>query len=313
MIRYPASIAVNEVGPRDGLQSFHRRVPTDVKIAMIDRLSATGLPLIEVTNFAHPKMIPNLDDAEEVMARITRRPGTIYRGLAPNERGAHRAVAAGVDEVLGLVTVGKTYLAKNQNMTIERGIEQGINTYRIADEAGKRFTMAVGVSMWCPFDGRIPEADVHEVLEPFYAAGMRSFYLAGSMGMEDPRHVGSLFASCIATYPGAAFGFHVHNMAGWGQANVLAALDAGATSIEGSICGIGGGIKTPTATGNLPTEDLIHMLTEIGIETGVDLQGIVAAAREIGEMLDITPRSYVTQSGTRADNLSRTNHTVGVA
>jgi hydroxymethylglutaryl-CoA lyase len=304
MIRYPASVAVHEVGPRDGLQSFPRRIPTDVKVAMIDRLSALGLPLIEVTNFASPKYIPFLDDAEEVMGRITRRPGTIYRGLAPNERGAQRAVAANVDEILGLITVSETYLAKNQNMTVERGVAQAIEVFRAADAAGKRFTMAVGMAMWCPYEGRIPEAKAFALLDRFYESGIRSFYLAGSMGMEDARHVGSLFSSAIERYPQATFGFHVHNMSGMATANILAALDAGVTSLEGSICGIGGGIKTK-ATGNIPTEDLVHMLTELGIDTGIELSEVVSAAREIAAMLDITPESYVTRNGTRAEILER--------
>ncbi|MGH7714476.1 MAG: hydroxymethylglutaryl-CoA lyase [Vulcanimicrobiaceae bacterium] len=304
MIRYPAFVAVHEVGPRDGLQSFPRRVSTDVKVAMIDRLSALGLPLIEATNFASPKYIPFLDDAEEVMRRITRRPGTIYRGLAPNERGAQRAIAANVDEILGLITVSETYLAKNQNVTIERGVAQAIEVFHAAAAAGKRFTMAVGMAMWCPYEGRIPEENVLALLDRFYASGIRNFYLAGSMGMEDARHVGALFSSVIARYSEATFGFHVHNMSGMATANILAAIDAGASSLEGSICGIGGGIKT-TATGNLPTEDLVHMLSELGIDTGVQLAEVVAAAREIAAMLDITPESYVTRNGTRAEILER--------
>lgn len=306
MIQYPTYVAVHEVGPRDGLQSFPRRVPTDVKVAMIDRLSTLGFPLIEVTNFASPKYIPFLDDAEEVMRRISRRPGTIYRGLAPNERGADRAVVANVDEILGLITVSETYLAKNQNMTVERAVAQAIGVFQIASSAGKRFTMAVGQAMWCPYEGRIPEDNVFALLDRFYEAGMRSFYLAGSMGMEDARHVGSLFASVIARYPQATFGFHVHNMSGMATANILAALDAGVTSLEGSICGIGGGIKT-TAIGNIPTEDLVHMLAELRIQTGVQFPEIVTVAREIAAMLDITPESYVTRNGTRAEILAQSS------
>lgn len=305
MIRYPSSIAVNEVGPRDGLQSFPRRIPTDVKIAMIDRLSEVGFPLIEVTNFASPKYIPFLDDAEDVMAGIKRRPGTTYRGLAPNERGAQRAVSAGVDEVLGLITVSRTYLSKNQNMTLERAVAEAISVFGVASSARKRFTMALGMTMWCPFEGRIDEGAVLELLGQFYGAGMRSFYLAGSMGMEDPRHVGSLFSRCMENYPDAAFGFHVHNLSGMATANILAALDAGVTSLEGSICGIGGGIRA-TAAGNIPTEDLVHMLSELGISTGIDVQEIVGAARDVAQMLDVTPLSYVTQNGTKAQILART-------
>jgi hydroxymethylglutaryl-CoA lyase len=306
MIRYPERITINEVGPRDGLQSFPRKFPTDVKVQMIDRLSDAGLEVIEATGFVSPKYIPNLDDAEEVMARIKRRPGTKYRGLAPNEKGAERAVKAGVDEVVGLITVSETYLEKNQNMKLERAMEQAIAAYQIAAAGGKSHAMAVGMAMWCPFEGRIPEAKVFAILDRFYEAGMRNFYLAGSMGMEEPRHVGKLFSESLARYPGTKFGYHIHNMSGMATANVLAAIDAGASYLEGSICGIGGGIKTPVATGNLPTEDLVHMTNELGIDTGLELSEIVAAARDIAKLLDLESKSFVSRSGTRKEILSRT-------
>ncbi len=141
MLKFPDAVTVVEVGPRDGLQSFARWVDTDTKVAMVDRLSAAGFPVIEATSFAHPRVIPNLRDAEEVMARIVRRPGTIYRALAPNARGAERAVAARVDEVLGLITASATYQRKNQNMTLEQGADEAVAAFRIADRAGCRFVM----------------------------------------------------------------------------------------------------------------------------------------------------------------------------
>ncbi|MDB5028011.1 MAG: hmgcL [Candidatus Eremiobacteraeota bacterium] len=304
MIRYPSKVTICEVGPRDGLQSFGRKIPTDVKVRMIDRLSATGLPVIEATGFVHPKMIPHLDDAEEVMARIRRRPGTIYRGLAPNERGAERAVAAGVDEVVGLITVSKTYLAKNQNMNLDRAVEQALAVHEIAIAAGKRHAMAIGMAMWCPYEGRIPETEVIAILDRFYDSGMRNMYLAGSMGMEDPRHVGALFAACVARYPDVTFGYHVHNMSGMATANILAALDAGVSFLEGSICGLGGAVAA-VATGNLPTEDIVAMMTELGVSTGVELAEITAAALDIAQLLEIEPKSFVCRSGTRAEISAR--------
>ncbi|MFC7557443.1 hypothetical protein ACFQU7_42325 [Pseudoroseomonas wenyumeiae] len=143
-------MTVVEVAPRDGLQSLGRWIGTDTKVAMIDRLSAAGLPVIEVTAFAHSRAIPDLRDAEEVFARIARRPGTVYRGLAPNARGAERAVAAGADEILGLVTVSEAYSRRNQNMPVQAAAAQAEEAFRIANQAGRAFAMAIGVSMWCP-------------------------------------------------------------------------------------------------------------------------------------------------------------------
>lgn len=304
MLDLPKKVTVVEVGPRDGLQSFPRWVETDTKVAMIDRLSAAGFPVIEVTNFAHPKVIPNLKDAEEVMDRIERRPGTVYRALVPTARGAARAKHTRCDEMLGLITVSKTYLAKNQNMERDEAIDQGIKAFEIAEKAGAAFVMALGMALWCPYEGRIDETDSLAVARRYYDAGIRRFYFAGSVGMEDPRHVNALFRQATAAFPDAEFGWHVHNLAGMGTANILAALDGGARSIEGAICGLGGGIVMPTtmgSVGNFPSEDIVHMLNEMGIETGVNTKAAMAAAKDIAELLDVEPRSHVTHCGTRAD------------
>ena len=302
MLNLPKKVTVVDVSPRDGLQSFHRWVDTDVKVAMVDRLSEAGFPVIEVTNFAHPRVIPHLRDAEEVMARIKRRPGTIYRTLAPNPRGAQRAVAAKSDEVQALITASEAYNRKNQNMSIEQGVDAAIETFRICDAAGIPVVMAIGMSFWCSYDGRIPEDRVVGLVRRFREAGMRRFYLAGSLGMEDPAHVNGLFRQLRTEFPDIEIGFHVHNLSGMATANILAALDGGASFIEGSICGIGGGIMTPTSmgsVGNLPTEDIVHMLNEMGIETGLSTEAVRDAALDVAAMLDIRPQSYVTAAGTR--------------
>ena len=304
MLNLPKKVTVVEVGPRDGLQSFPNWVETDIKVKMIDRLSKAGYPVIEVTNFAHPKVIPNLRDAEEVMARIKRRPGTVYRALVPNARGAERAAKTECDEMLGLITVSETYLAKNQNMDREEAIDQGVKAFEIAEEAGAQFVMALGMALWCPYQGIIDEEDALEVAQQYYDAGIRRFYFAGSVGMEDPKHVNSLFSRATERFTDADFGWHVHNLAGMGTANIIAALDGGATSIEGAICGLGGGIVMPTtmgSVGNFPSEDIIHMLNEMGIETGVDTVAAKEAAADIAKMIAVEPRSHITHCGTRAN------------
>ncbi|MGE3919198.1 MAG: hydroxymethylglutaryl-CoA lyase, partial [Hyphomicrobiaceae bacterium] len=244
-LHIPASVTIVDVAARDGIQSFPRAVDTDTKVALVDRLSQTGLPVIEVTGFAHPRVIPNLKDAEEVCERITRKPGVVYRGLVPNARGAERGIKTSLDELLGLITVSEAYNKKNQNMTLEQGIEEAIRTFRVVEASGKRWVMALGMSMWCPYEGRIPPETVLGLLDRFRNAGMRRFYLAGSLGMEDPRHVSELFGRALDRHKDIEVGFHVHNLAGTGLANVLAALDAGAAFVEGAICGIGGGIAMP--------------------------------------------------------------------
>lgn len=308
MLTLPRRATVVEVGPRDGLQSLDKAVPTDLKVAMIDRLSEAGFPVIEATGFAHPRVIPNLADAEQVMLRIRRRPGTIYRALVPNARGAARAADAKVDEMLGLLTVSETYCRKNQNMSVAEAVEQARLAFEIAEDAGIRFVMAMGMSFFCPYEGRIPEARTLEVFGTLYERGIRRFYLAGSLGMEDPRHVNTVFHRIRERWADVEVGFHVHNVAGFGAANILAALDGGAGSVEGSICGLGGGIVMPTSmgsVGNLATEDIVHLLNEMGVETGIDVQEAARAARDVSRLLGIEPASYLTRSGTREEVLER--------
>ena len=275
---------------------------------MIDRLSRAGLPVIEVTGFARSSVIPNLKDAEEVCARIERRPGTVYRALVPNVRGTERALESRLDELLGLITVSETYLRKNQNMSLDEAEAQGIECFRKADASGVGFVMAVGVALWCAYEGHIPEDKTVNLLRRFRNAGIKRFYIAGSMGMEDPAQVSSIFRRIAKELPNCEVGYHVHNLSGAGTANVLAAVDAGATFIEGSICGIGGGIAMPTSVasvGNLPTEDLIVLFESMGVRTGVEPHEAVAAARDIATMLGIEPHSHAAQVGTRAELLEQ--------
>ena len=310
MLTFPDRIRVVEVGPRDGLQSLPDWVETDTKVAMIDALSDAGFSVIEATSFARPSVVPMLKDAELVLERIRRSPGTVYRALVPNAKGAERAAESRlVDEVLGLITVSESYLAHNQNMTLDRAIDEGVRAFEIAGAAGIGFTMALGMSMWCPYEGRVPEHKALAVLDRFWAAGMRRFYFAGSVGMEDPRHVHTLFRAAIERHPGIELGFHVHNVPGFGVANVLAAMDAGAAFIEGSICGVGGGIAMPTnmgAVGNLPTEDIVHLLNSAGVDTGLDTARVLDCARRVASLLGMAPQSYIAHCGTREELLART-------
>ena len=193
MLNLPRRVTVVEVGPRDGLQSLRQWVPTSRKVAMIDRLSAAGFPVIEATSFAHPRAVPNLRDADAVMATIRRRPGTIYRALAPNARGAERAVDAGVDEVLGLLTVSETYSLKNQNMSVTQAIEQARLAFETVSRRGLRFVMGVGMAFACPYEGQVPESRLLDVVGAIYGYGIRSLYLADSAGMANPRQVNAAF------------------------------------------------------------------------------------------------------------------------
>jgi hydroxymethylglutaryl-CoA lyase len=302
VLTLPKSMVVAEVGPRDGLQSFARWVDTDTKVRMIDLLSDLGLPVIEVSSFAHPKVVPHLRDAEAVFERIKRRPGTTYRALVPNAHGARRAAVAEVDEMLGLITISATYTKENQNMSIEAAIEQNLQALRIAEASAIPFVMALGMAFWCAYEGLIPEQHVIDVVRRLHQGGVRRFYLAGSLGMEDPAHVNRLFVRLGELFPDAAFGFHIHNLSGMATANILAAVDAGVQWLESAICGIGGGIAMPAklgSVGNFATEDLVSMLSEMGIETGIDPERTVAVSLQIAALLGTEPKSHRANGATR--------------
>ena len=297
MIKKNQKVIVAEVGPRDGLQSFPRWISTEDKVSMLDLLSDAGLPVIEVTSFAHPKIVPMLTDAEAVLERIKRRPDTIYRALVPNKKGAIRAVESGlVDEILGLLTVSETYLKKNQNMTLDQAIDVAGDCFKIAEKANIRFVMAVGVAFFCPYQGRIEDSVALSIVKRLYEKGIRRLYLAASTGMEDPIHVGRVFRTVTDRWPDIELGFHVHERIGMASANMFAALNSGATSVEGSICGIGGGIAMPNGMGdigNLPTEDIVNMLKTSGIETGIEVKSLVQVAKKVEQILDLECRSFV--------------------
>lgn len=291
----PKKMLVVDVAPRDGLQSLPKWIPTDEKVWLCDRLTDLGVPVVEVASFAHPKVVPNMRDAEEVFARIRRKPGVVYRGQAPNVRGAHRAIEAKVGEMLGLITVSETYTHHNQNMTNEEAIEQNIQSFRLAEREGIPFVMALGMAFWCPYEGLVAEEAVIAMVGRFRDAGIKRQYLAGSIGMEDPAHVNRLFRRLYAKYPDVELGFHIHNLSGMATANIVAAMDAGVHWLEGAICGIGGGMAIPTSVGkvgNYPMEDLVTMLEEMGVETGLKSADVIAAAKEIGSRLAIPVESH---------------------
>ena len=298
----PDKILLVDVAPRDGLQSLPKWVDTDTKVWLCNRLTDLGVPVVEVASFAHPKVVPNMRDAEEVFARIRRKPGVVYRGQAPNARGAHRAVEAKVGEMLGLITVSETYTRHNQNMSNDQAVDQNILSFNVAEREGIPFVMALGMAFWCPYEGLIPEEKVVDLVGRFRNAGIKRQYLAGSLGMEDPAHVNRLFRRLYAEFPDVELGFHVHNLSGMATANILAALDAGVHWLEGAICGIGGGMAIPSSVGscgNFPLEDLVTMLEECGVRTGMDAVRVQEAAREIGERLAIEVRSHRGAGATR--------------
>lgn len=308
-MRLPERVTIVEVGPRDGLQSLPEPYPLELKLQLIELLAEAGLEKIEVTAFVRPDVVPQLADAEEVLARVRRVEGCVYRALVPNRRGAERAAAAGVDEMLGLITASDTYNRKNSNMTVAENLDAIAQVAEVAREAGVPLVVAIGIAMFCPYEGEVPEERVLSMIERMRADGVGEFYVATSVGLDGPRKVHRLCSLVLDRWPETTLGIHLHNTNGMALANALAAADAGVLVFEGSICGIGGGIRMPTGMpryGNVATEDLVHLFSELGVGTGVELPVLLAAARRAKELLGLdTAFSHALAGGTKADVLEQ--------
>jgi hydroxymethylglutaryl-CoA lyase len=273
-------VYVHEVAPRDGFQIEAAFIPTDRKIALIDQLSRTGLAGIEATSFNSPKSIPALRDAEEVMRGIRREPGVVYSALVPNLRGAERAMAVGVDEVNLVMSVSETHNLANLRMTRNQSFAQLAETIRAV---GGRAVVNASLStcFGCPMEGAVAAAEVWRWAAGLLDAGASGVTLADTTGMAHPVQVGEMVEAFLRRWPTARLTLHLHNTRGLGLANVLAALEAGADRFDASLGGLGGCPYAPGATGNVCTEDLVHMLEAMGYRTGVDLGRLLDCARSL--------------------------------
>jgi hydroxymethylglutaryl-CoA lyase len=293
----PKRVFINEVSVRDGFQSEPQFVPTEQKIALIDRLSETGLARIEVTSFVSPKAIPNLRDAQEVMAGIRRKEGVVYAALVPNERGCERALECRVDEINLVMSAGETHNRANMRMTHEQSLEQFRRVMNLARGTTLQVNGCVATAFGCPFEGDQPVAKVMDVVRQYLDMGMNSITLADTTGMADPRQVGDLCRKFYQTFPWVALTVHFHNTRGMGLANVIAALDAGVNSFDASLGGIGGCPYAPGATGNICTEDAVHMLASCGVDTGVDLDRLLSIARDLAGIVGHEVPGQVMRAG----------------
>lgn len=297
----PQRVYVNEVAVRDGFQSEPDFVPTERKIELIDRLSQTGLAKIEVTSFVSPKAIPNLRDAAEVMRGITRRPGVVYVALVPNERGCERALACEVDEINLVMSVGERHNLANMRMTCAQSLEQFRRVMALVRGTKVRVHGTVSTAFGCPFDGDQPVSKVLWAVAQYLELGMHGITLADTTGMAHPRQVNELARAFFEAHPRVPLTLHFHNTRGMGLANVIAALESGVASFDASLGGIGGCPYAPGATGNICTEDLVHMLESSGIDTGVDLDLLLSIARDLPGVVGHDVPGQVLKAGKRSD------------
>lgn len=287
------AVEIVEVSPRDGLQNEERHVPVDVKHALVDRLVAAGHTRVEAVSFAHPRVVPRLADAEELMALVPRRPELTYAGLVLNRRGLDRALAAKVDEVNYVVVVSETFSARNQGMSVAESIGAWIAVADAARAAGLRTTVTLSTAFGCPFEGEVPVAAVMDVFTRVIEAEPDEVVLADTIGVGVPTQVRALAEGCRGIAPRVRLRGHFHNTRNTGIANALAAVEAGIMVLDASTGGIGGCPFAPGATGNVATEDLVYALHRSGVATGIDPEAVTATgiwiASELG--LERTPSS----------------------
>jgi len=285
VMKLPQRVTLCEVGTRDGFQIEPDFIPTEQKIEVVNRLSEAGLPRIEVTSFVHPKVVPALRDAETVMAGITRRPGTVYAALVPNDKGAVRAVDAGVDEIHTVVSASESHNLANVNMTIAESLEKLRAVGQVAARARKPVVAGISTSFGCPFEGAVPLAQLERVVTGLVDIGVRGIGLADTTGMANPAQVSRALAHLMPKFPGIEWTLHTHDTRAMAIPNLLAAMEHGVTCFDASIGGLGGCPFAPGASGNVCTEDLVHCLHAMGVETGIDLDRLIATSRRVQEII----------------------------
>lgn len=296
-MKLPKCVTVCEVGTRDGFQIEPDFIATERKIEVVNRLSATGMPRIEVTSFVSPKAVPQLKDAEAVMADITRRPGTRYSALVPNDKGAVRAVDAGVDDIHTVVSASESHNLANVNMSVAESIAKLKATAEVAHRAGKPVYAGISCSFGCPFEGEVSIGQLESVVARLVDLGAKGIGLADTTGMANPAQVTRILERLMPRFPGVEWTLHTHDTRAMAIPNILAAMEMGVTNFDASIGGLGGCPFAPGASGNVCTEDLVHCLWSMGVDTGIDLDALIAVSKRVEEIVGRALPGQIVKAG----------------
>lgn len=294
----PHRISLREVGPRDGLQN-EDPVPTEAKIELIDRLSATGVQRIEAVSFVRPEAIPQMADADEVWKGIGRAAAVRYSALVPNLRGARRAMDAGLTEIEAVVSASDTHNRKNVRRSTEESLDDIAAIIDEAHQRGVTCQVIIATAWGCPYEGDVPVQRVVRTAGRAIADGADSISFGDTTGMATPSRVWSLVGDFRSAHPQMPLNLHFHNTRGTGLANVLAALELGVSDFDASIGGLGGCPYAPGASGNIASEELVHMVQDMGIDTGVDLEALIDAAADAERIVGRQLPSQVLRAGPR--------------
>jgi hydroxymethylglutaryl-CoA lyase len=294
----PSTVSLREVGPRDGLQN-EAPVSTQAKVELLDALSATGVGRIEAVSFVSPKAIPQMADADDVWAGITRNADVRYSALVPNLRGAQRALSAGFREIEVVVSASDTHNRKNINRGTEESLDEIAELIETAHGIDAKVQVVVATAWGCPYEGDIAVERVVSVAGRALADGADGISFGDTTGMATPGRVTRLIGELRTAHPTAAVNLHFHNTRGTGLANVVAALQLGVNDFDASVGGLGGCPYAPGASGNVATEELIHMVEDMGVATGIDLEAMIDAAATAERIVGRTLPSQVLRAGPR--------------
>ena len=291
------SVEIVEVSPRDGLQNESQTVSTEDKLRLIDRAVNAGIRRLEIASFVNPKRVPQMADAEEVVAKAPQSEDVTYIGLVMNQRGAERALDTNIDQLGAITLCSDTFAKKNQGQTALETLEVALGVIRLARAEGRSATVMISSAFGCPFEGEISETDVIDYAKRLAEAEPCEIALADTIGVGDPWRVAALFEKLREAVPGMPLRGHFHNTRNTGIANAYAAIQAGVAAIDASVGGLGGCPFAPAATGNIATEDLVYMLDRGGIETGVDLATLMDTCSWMNDVVGRQLPAMVSRAG----------------
>ncbi|MED1467194.1 hydroxymethylglutaryl-CoA lyase [Bacillus salipaludis] len=296
-MQLPSKVVICEVAPRDGFQAEKTWIPTEKKIAIIKKLATTGIQSMEITSFVHPKAIPQLMDAEEVVRQSQELTGIKFRALVPNAKGAQRAIDAGIKKLKLMLSATDSHSLSNANCLTKEAMEGFAPIIELAEKHDVKVGGSISVAFGCSFEGKVPINRLSDIVERYIGYGIEEISLADSTGMANPRQVYQTVGQLRNKFPEMTFTMHLHNTRGMAIANAVAAMQQGIVHFDSSITGLGGCPYAPGATGNVATEDLVHTMSEMGIETGIDLGTILNVAKEVKQIIGHDGGSYMLQAG----------------
>lgn len=298
---YPQEVVITEVCPRDGFQSLSENIPTEEKIDIINDLLDCGYKQIEVTSFVHPKAIPQLKDAAEVLQGIKRNENVKLRALVPNLRGLERAIEANVDKAKLMLSATDSHSINNANSKTFDAMDKFIPLIERAENSPIVISGSISVVFGCPYEGDVPLSRILEICERYVALGINDLSLADTTGMANPVQVKKVIGVIRDKYPDMKLSLHLHNTRGMAFANAIAGLEMGIKDFDSSVAGLGGCPYAPNASGNISSEDLIHGFEEMGIHTGIDLDKVVTIGKKLQGQFPSNADSFILKAGKRSD------------